>query len=226
MGWTYTDPSTQLSFGMLIQRFFTTLDPGSSGHYTPQNNWVPSGDFRIKFEFSTTAATTQTIVAGNQVSTNSINININSSGVQFFAFVGGSLQTIILSSAFNDGKLHKGEAVYTGTTAELFIDGISQGTETWALAGTENIANIGRRVGISQFMDGVISDITLTDVTTPSNSESWKLDNGVEVTTEQSSSGNNILTSVNVVDGDKEFFTLNRAGTQWDGALGSTLVIA
>lgn len=147
-----------------IRRWFISMDPVLNTYYEISSPITPSGNFSISGEFSTVSASTVTILSGDDVNTDTIVVDVNAAGMRFFAFVGSSLQTIITSSAVNDGKLHTFTATYTGTTAELILDGVSQGTETWALDGGQGFKYFGRRADGSNDFDGELANISINDI--------------------------------------------------------------
>lgn len=148
-------------------RVFIDLDPIANAYYELASPWTPTGDFEIEVDFSTTTTTgTRTFVAGATASNNSIVCDIQASGsVRFFAFVGGTIQSVISSTTLglNDGKLHNVKFNYTGTTAAITVDGVADNTSTWALNGAQNVGLFGKRASDINFFDGIIANAKLTD---------------------------------------------------------------
>jgi len=118
-----------------ITRLFATFDGTDDFISIPAV--TAAGDFELSVDFSTTVSgTIMTIVSGAS-SVDGILIDFTATLIRCFAFVGGSLQTIISTSStpYVDGKLHTVTLTHTGTTAEMLIDGVSINTATWALDG-------------------------------------------------------------------------------------------
>lgn len=208
------------------QRYFMTFDPVLNSYAELDTAFQPSGDFEIEAVVSTTATTgTLTILSGSAQSNNAVIVDVQSTGtVRFFAYVGGSLQTIITStSTVNDGQLHIITATYTGTTAELFIGGASEGTATWALDGNQDIKYAGQRVGAGNYFDGYIADVKLTDLTTAANSRIFPLAVGAG-TTENSTINSGSITINNIPDANRELFTFDEANNQWVANDGSPTI--
>lgn len=199
-----------------IKKTFVTFDPVLSAYCELSTPFTPSGDFEIEVDVSTTASSSQITIARGS-GTDFIAIDISSgNSVRFWATVGGVTQTIITGSSVNDCDLHTIKATYTGTTAELFIDGASQGTATWALDGGQDLTMIGRTPGGSNYFDGIISNIKLTDLATPANSQHYAL-NRITGNTETSLVNSGSITYNNIPGSDRETFSWDADSGYWVG---------
>jgi hypothetical protein len=200
-------------------RYFSTFDPVLNSYCELDTAFTPSGDFEVGATFSTVSTSNISIFSGVLQNNDGIGTRINPDGSVFvFVFVGVTLQTTITSSTgFNDGKLHAIKLTYTGTTAELFVDGVSQGTATWALNGSQKIKNIGWRPVSLQYFDGTIADVKLTDLATPANSRIFPLALGPGSSVENSTINSGSVTYTNITDADRDLFTFDEANQRWVG---------
>ena len=198
-------------------RYFPTFDPVLNGYGVLDTAFTPAGDFEVEASVSTTSVGNQlSIFRGT--SNDFITVDISSTNtVRFWARVGGVTQTIISSAAINDGNLHNVKATYTGTTAELFVDGVSGGTATWALTGAQDISMIGRTQGGSNYFDGIIANAKLTDLSTTSNSRIFPLALGPGSSVENSTINSGSVTYTNIPDADRDLFTFDEADQRWVG---------
>jgi hypothetical protein len=157
-------------------RHFLGFDPVLNSYGELATAWTPTGNFEAGLNFSTTSSAAQTLFGGELAGTDEIKLEINTSGfVVASAYVGTSLQTAITSTvALDNGKFHSAKIVYTGTTAELFVNDVSIGTQTWALNGSQTIKYVGR-LSTGAYFNGVPANPVLTDVTTPANSLPFRL---------------------------------------------------
>ena len=204
------------------RKVFVTLDPALNAYYTLASAFTPSGDFEIEFSISTVNTTEafQNVMSGSANGSNEIAMFVRSSGeVRVLAYVGSTLQTIIDTSGVivNDGELHNIKLTHIGTSAELFVDDVSEGSATWALDGSQDVKYVGSRNGSSNnLVDGIVSDVKLTDLTTPSNSLHYAL-NQITANTEESLINSNTLTYVNILGSDRETFIYDSVNDQWVG---------
>ena len=194
-------------------RYFADLNSSDNGHYILMNPWVPLGDFELSFKFSTSVTTgSPAVVGGTSNSETSIVVNFSTGNIQFFAFAGNSLQSVITGVGFNDGRLHSALCKVTGSNAELFVDGVSQGVATWSLNGDEEISYIARR-GSGNYFEGIIADAKFDDLSGAGNTFTFSLgefDNDVELADE---SGNSV-TYVGIIN--RHQYTLV-GGEKWIG---------
>tara|TARA_R110000782_G_scaffold115366_1_gene205435 strand:- start:76 stop:1125 length:1050 start_codon:yes stop_codon:yes gene_type:complete len=184
-------------------RFFLSFDSVLNSSAELSTAFTPAGDFEAEIDFSTTSSDAQTLFGGVLAGTNEIKLEVDTSGfVVFSAYVGTSLQTAITSgAALDNGKLHNAKVAYTGTTAELFINNVSIGTQTWALNGSQTIKYVGR-LSTGAYFYGVPANPKLTDIDTPANSQAYALDSSTG-TTEASSISQNLITLSNIPDANR-----------------------
>lgn len=190
-----------------ISRVFVTFDPVLQTHMTLQNPKTFAGNFEFEFDISTTESVNTIAVLG---SASSDDVSVLSTGVMRIA---DGVGTVTFSTPINDGLLHTCKLSRLSGVVELFIDGISDGTGV--LASSMDVDSIGEDATGTNFFNGVIANVRLTDLSTPSNSESWKIERPTGTDTEQSSSGNNLLTYVNAGPSTREVFT--KVGDDWIG---------
>jgi hypothetical protein len=196
-------------------RNFLGFDPVLNSYGELATAWTPTGNFEAGLNFSTTSSAAQTLFGGELAGTDEIRLEINTSGfVVASAYVGTALQTAITSTvALDDGKFHSAKIVYTGTTAELFVNDVSIGTQTWALNGNQTIKYVGR-LSTGAYFKGVPANPVLTDVTTPANSQAYDLDQATG-TTESSTVNSGTLTYNNIPEANR--FQAQLIGRDWVG---------
>ena len=154
----------------MATRDFIDYD-GTTSYSTLTAALSHSGNFELEIDFATSTSSSQMLVGGTLAGTNELRLEIDASGfAKFYAYVGTTLQTSVTNAAaLDDGKLHNLKATYTGTTAELFVDGVSVGTQTWALNGSQDIKLLGK-ISTGNFFNGTIADFKSTDLVTAGNS--------------------------------------------------------
>ena len=138
-----------ITVSSLTQRIFINNDDAAGAFYslaTPINN---SGDFELEIEFSTTATSNQTLIAGNS----NQRLTVDSSG---FLTCSISNQNITGSTLCNDGKLHKAKVTQSGSSIELSLDGVSQGSATGSLVNV--FTHIGVLQGLTQYFNGILAN--------------------------------------------------------------------
>jgi hypothetical protein len=87
----------------------------------------------------------------------------------------GNIKTIESGSTYNNNSWHMATIIYDNKAMELFINGVSQGTDTYASTGTgstQDLALGARKIGSSLdfFFDGEIDEILIYDgILTPAN---------------------------------------------------------
>jgi len=135
------------------------LTSGSS-EYFEIPAFTPAGDFKVEVEVELATGVAE-IVASDNLSTDGIYIDYTGGDIQAFAYVSSSLQTAITHTISTDDALHKIRLEYVGTTATLFVDGVSVGSQTWALNGSQSVQYIGRRDTV--YNTGIIRNVGLWD---------------------------------------------------------------
>jgi hypothetical protein len=200
------------------QRYFLPFDPVLNSYAELDTAFKPAGDFEVEATVSTISSSDINIFSSTSVNDDEIRIDMNSAGtVRVFAYVATTLQTIITSTTtVNDGQLHTIKLTYTGTTAELFINGVSEGTATWSLNGSQEITSVGRVQGGYGYFDGYIANVKLIDKTTASNSRIFPLAVGAGAT-ENSTINSGSITINNIPDADRELFTFDSVNDWWVG---------
>lgn len=95
-------------------------------------------------------------------------ISINSAGKVRGEFWQGSIGAITSAAAYNDGNWHHVALVGTGTSQELFVDGVSQGTRNgtlnlswWAVSTIGTAYDEGARLGTNawHYMAGTVDEV-------------------------------------------------------------------
>lgn len=201
------------------QRYFSTFDPVLNSYGELDTAFTPSGDFEVEAQVSTVSESIVSIFSGTNQNEDGIGLRMNADGSLFaFVFVGSTLQTTITSSTgFNDGILHTIKLAYTGTTAELFVDGVSEGSATWSLNDNQHIKNIGYRPTSLQYFDGIIANVKLTDLATPANSRIFPVGLSGGASVENSTINSGSITYYNLPSSNQERFTFDEANQRWVG---------
>jgi hypothetical protein len=162
-------------FSSVQDKVLIDLSPTSSGFYSLSTPKTFAGDFEIEAYFVTTVSGELAILGGSTADNNEIVIDVRGGKVRFFASTNSTLNfSLITAPTYSDGKQHKILASYVAGVVTLKVDGINQDTATASLSGNENIGFIGKRSS-GRFFNGIISDVKLTDTTTPANSLEFKL---------------------------------------------------
>ncbi len=210
----------------ITQRILIDLKSVTQEHYTLQNPVVEAGVFNHSYECVIPIAGGY-IVADNTPSTGASRIAIQSDGALFISTDGAAPYPGVifpeLAAAVGDTLFHEiGMRRDASNVITISLDEVD--IDSRVGAGTFTFNSIGdKKGGVTAIpsWDGIIASPDL------GNGNDWKLDQDPG-NTEQSSGGSNIATYVNIPTGlpSRELFTLNQAGTQWDGNNGTTLVIA
>lgn len=194
----------------MATRDFIDFD-GSTSYATLTSALTHSGNFELELDFATTSATSQMLIGGTLAGTNELRLEIDASGfAKFYAYVGTTLQAAVTNAAdLGDGKLHYLKATYTGTTAELFVDGTSAGTQTWALNGSQDVKLLGK-ISTGTFIDGTLANFASTDLVTSGNSVDFPLDTTASTESSTINTGTLTFTSTSA-------WTGNADGDNWLG---------
>jgi hypothetical protein len=207
-------------------RFFLDFDSTAGQFLTFDAPIALVGNFSgsIDVFLSSSVSGNDTVFCGADGNEDSVIMDVSSSDVRLFAFVGTSLQSVISVTNPADNKLYTIYFSYSGSTASLQVKGGSASTATWSLNGSQNIGDVGRREGTSNGFNEYIANMELT--VGPSLLANVKIDQDFSKTSQSFNSANssNNLTTTNITS--SEFFTLSADKTQWNGAGGSTIVIA
>lgn len=155
---------TAATKSVLESRIFIDLDPAISSSYSLSPVVTRAGDFDIEIEFTRLSDTTQ-VLLGEIGSTsdfiacfagNSFQLRLN----------GSSVPAVVFTNA-DDGKLHKVRYKRIAGSIQTFFDDVLKATDTDTNTFTTD--RIGRNVS-GLFWDGVIANVKLADISTPSNS--------------------------------------------------------
>ena len=156
----------------VITKVFINLEPIAPAYYSLSTPWVTSGDFEIEVDFATTASSGIMLI-GDNFNTNYY-FRTNSDG-QFVAYSSGVLKTF-LTANYQDGKLHNVKFILTGTSLVCVLDGVATAGQTIVPFIGANNFKVGTNSVLNRYFDGILSNVKLTDITTPANSLSFGLD--------------------------------------------------
>ena len=205
----------------LLSRYFVTLDPVLKSRYEVVTPIAFAGDFEIEIEFTITGTGNKIILGDSH--TTSMFFNISSSA--FNVFIAGASQSFtFLPQAARDGKLHKVKYKLVGTSLEVFLDGISLGSQTFTPYTGANDFIIGSSNSILNYFDGIIANAKFTDQSGASDVvTTFKLDQAT-ANTESSVEGGNSVTYINIPQSARDSYTLD--GNTWTDAAGNTIEVA
>lgn len=196
----------------LEQRIFITADAVLNTNFTFSAVTL-AGDFDVNIDAVLPTDATTYALYGQAASANN-SIKVLSTGFVSIDIGGSTVTSTVLAT--KDSKLRNYGVKLIGNDFLFTESGATIDTVTDATAAANSLVldAIGVSNGLS-FFDNVQANPSITDITTPLNSESWKLDQAFPSTTEQSSSGSNLLTYVNAETSTRELFTL--VGGDWLG---------
>ena len=158
------------SASLITRNFINLLGDPPQAYYELATPWVAAGDFEIEVDFSTVSAANQTL-CGRSQGTSTL-VVLLSSGVIRTRFNGSTIDSSVVS--VRDGRLHHFKITSVGTAITVLLDNVSIATGT--ASGSVNIDNIGTYSSGLLFFEGIISNVKLTDITTPANSLPFGLD--------------------------------------------------
>ena len=148
-------------FRKLVKKYFVKLDPVLNSYYEIVAPITFAGDFEIEAEFSTTNTNNQILLGDNHTTSMYFNIDSNTINV----FMGGAYQRSFAFSpvTLHDGKLHKIKYKLIGTSLEVFLNGISLGSQTVTPYTGANNFKIGNSNSVNSPFDGIIANVKFTD---------------------------------------------------------------
>lgn len=180
-------------------RVFVTFDAVLQTRMTLDTPWVPSDGSVIEIDFlAPTAAvpSAQYLFDGSGLTGRLLYIlqpsGLFDSGAFGFyttAELDGVSMAVTGAPYPTDGKLHTLRLVLSATAVNA------------------DFAVVGSRFSNTFTFGSILTNVRLTDLSNPSNSEFWKIDRPTGTDTEQSVSGNNLLTYVNAGPSTREVFT-------------------
>ena len=201
-----------------VYRYFTTLAPASSKYYEI-DNVILAGDFEVNALFTKTAGGIQVLLASDTAGLDFIGW-VNSDTI-LSVKLDGDATISYTTPDVADGKLHALSAIKISGQLEVFMDGVSLGSQ--ASTGTLNVSRISsNNVTPSNFWDGVIADVKIWDGG-DSSTGTLVLDSPIN---ENWTAGSTTLinkvgtngTAINIVQADAELFKLNTSTSpdQWE----------
>jgi hypothetical protein len=197
-----------------ITKVLIDLSPTSGGFYSLGTPQVFAGDFDFRWGYVTTASSVnQTVLSSGDVadflrlknigdpSTRSLSVRISNNEVEVPINFG------------NDGKFNNFKVTRVGSLISVYLNNLLQGTVNTAWSGNSFTINEMGRLSSNnlQAFEGIISDVKLTDITTPANSLEFKLDqltantetnNGVTLTYQNIGTGTSVRGTYTLIDGD------------------------
>ena len=189
-----------------ITKVLIDLSPTSNGFYSLGTPITFAGDFEIEVDFSTTSTSAMGILGA--VNDSDEYIRITNGYIKAKGSTGDLSDT---SVQYNDGKLHTLKVVSSGsTTTSIYVD--NSLLISGSFIGSIVAGFLGKYVAGS--FSGIISDVKLTDLTTPANSLVFNLD---QLTANTETNNGVVLTYQNIGTGTdvRDTYTLSNGDTQW-----------
>ena len=203
------------SLSGIITKVFINLEAAANAYYSLSAPVVFAGDFEIVVDIVTTTSGYEQHIVDSSADL-LCKVTIGSTGLVKFLVGDGSSWAVNIQGTTNlgDGILPTIKCSKVGAVYKIIVNGAEEATTTTANAVTPSIAQIGRRSNASGYFNGILSSLKLTDLTTPTNSVSFGLDNLVsntEINNGVTLTYNNIATTTDV----RDTYTLSNNGTQW-----------
>ena len=181
-----TSLAKYLTGGAFLGRNFIDLDSTASAHYLLAKPWQPAADYSYEASLYFTGSILRPM--GDTGNFNSrIFINTDGSIEWRPSTSSGSLTAPAASLPVN--LLSKLKVVRIGSTGTIYVNGVSVATGT-VPTGALNLEGFG--FNSTSYSDGIISQVGLTDLTTPANSEYYRLNS---LTKEYELPSNNVFGS-------------------------------
>jgi hypothetical protein len=193
-------------FPDIYPRYFNTLDPVLASYYQLATPWVATGDFEVEVEFSTTSADAQGFISAVTDNTGYLRILNGYLRIQGDTAIPLSDSTI----QFNDGKLHVAKVVSNAVATSIYVDGAL--LVTGDSVGAFSVGYIGKY--FAGYFNSIIANPIFRDLTTPSNTQTYKLDRPTG-DIELSQEGNNTLNYVNIPESNRDLYSLDAAEGEW-----------
>lgn len=172
---SFANPATATS-GWGDGRFGSGLNfDGTNDYISTTRQYSNPQTFTISGWFKTTSANGRKIVGFENVQTGEggasydRHIYMGTDGRIRFGWYPGSIVTVTSTNTLNDGKWHHFLATHNGSTGQLFIDGVSQGTNTGSPQSYSGYWRVGSYKlatwtnGGDGYFDGAIDDIRIYD---------------------------------------------------------------
>ena len=196
----------------LETRIFNELDSALNSYYSITTPVTLSSNFEVEVEFQILAAVVTQYLPLVAFATGNRFIRLNN-GVPQINFTEASNGNTFGSTDWRDGKLHTLKLVAAGLSMEMFMDGVSLGTQNVSDVFTTAFDFIGRREGA--YFIGILSNVKLTNLDTATVT-TFALDTQADGTqlVENSLEGNNSVTYNNIPAVNSETFELTNP-TLW-----------
>jgi len=217
---SFANPATAIS-GWGAGRFGNGLNfDGTNDYISTTKQYTNPQTFTISGWFKTTSANGRKIVGFETAQTGTASakydrhIYMGTDGKIYFGWFPGTVVTVVSTNTLNDGKWHHFLATHNGSTGQLFIDGVSQGTNSgtpqsysgyWRIGGYKLATWTNAGDG---YFDGAIDDVRIYDKVLSTEERNTLFLAGGE--TKINSSQNNRIT-----DGLVGLWSFNGADVNW-----------
>tara|TARA_R110000744_G_scaffold354112_1_gene460511 strand:- start:638 stop:1624 length:987 start_codon:yes stop_codon:yes gene_type:complete len=152
-----------------ITQVFINLESTAGAYYLLSAPWAASSDFELECDFATSTAAVQ-IIFGYSLGQTSF-MTVEADGTLRVKISGVSVTS---TETFADGSLHSLRVARVGAAVTAYVDGVV--VLTASSGGTLTLDSIGQYVNDDPF-NGILSNLKLTDITTPANSLEFELNN-------------------------------------------------
>ena len=202
-------------------RHLHTLDAAGGMHYVMDSAITLSGDFEVEGDHAQTdTAGTETIFSGTTNGTDELVLQANGTNLEFFAYVGTTLQTAVTVAIPDNTKIYSYRARYSGTTAYLSVNNGAESSQTWALNGSQDIKYVYSRAGASNYLSGSPFALKIRDAGTLVADYDFNTD--LTSTTVPNRAGSNDLTATNMTTADSQVVRYVNGG--WENAFWPNLL--
>lgn len=195
-------------------RYFSTFDPVLNTYGELDTAVTFSGDFEVEVLCYSDVSTTYGLLS-DATGTNYLRLKRRTNGSTVVQLkIDGTLYSLS-GLTLDANKLISIRIVRTGTSAELFLNGVSQSTTI--VSGNDFVTSLVGRRPATDYFDGIITNVKLTDLVTPANSRIFPVGLSGGASVENSTINSGSVTYYNLPSSNQERFTFDEAGDRWVG---------
>ena len=193
----------------LLGRVLINLESTAGAFYELSQPFSPSGDFEVEVDFFTTTTSEVTLFGKSSDARGFLRLDGGRPSINFTVATGSNQ---FGSTNFADGLLHTLKLTLNSGVVQVFVDNVILGSATPTDVSNINFDNIGSKSG-SAFFNGIISNVKLTDLSTPANSLTFglnELTSNTEINNGVTLTYNNIAQTEDV----RDTYGISKDGTQ------------
>jgi hypothetical protein len=201
------DVTVSVEVAEVVDEVLIKLRSTANSFYSLSSPFQPAGNFEIEFDLITTVSDSRVGLTAD-VSAAHTYLRMEGNGTLRLK-PNPESSPMNSTTIVNDGKSNKIKMVGGAAGCSLYINGVFETSDSqdWSDFG---VVELGRR-GDGEYLDGIMSKIKLTDITTPANSLELKLNK---------LTGNSELPDNNVFG--SELYNFSNVGKTGDGNVAST----